>query len=167
MMSFRAAVSTRIQGSFPAHAAASQRTSAKPQHHRIACPPMNPRRSLIPTTTVVLALVVLGLSTFVRGATFALPGDGSTVVGHTRIVVASAPNTLLDIMRHFDVGYDEITTANPGVSVWAPGESRVVVPARFILPPKPWKGIVLNIPQRRLYYFPMARQGRPEEVITY
>jgi L,D-transpeptidase ErfK/SrfK len=43
----------------------------------------------------------------------------------------------------------------------------VVVPSQFILPRPPWQGIVINIPQRRLYYFPPAAKGRPRQVITY
>jgi L,D-transpeptidase ErfK/SrfK len=99
-------------------------------------------------------------------ATFELPTDGSTVVGKVVIVSPSSGNSLLDIARHFDVGYEEIVAANPSVSVWL-GAKRVVVPSQFILPPKPWKGVVVNIPQRRLYYFPPAAKGQPQQVITY
>jgi len=102
------------------------------------------------------------------GATFSLPTDGSTVVGQVRVVTPSGDNTLLDVARHFDVGVDEMAWANPGVSLWTPGHlTRVVVPGSFILPPGPWQGIVINIPQRRLYYFPAARRGQPRRVITY
>lgn len=99
-------------------------------------------------------------------ATFTLPGDGSTVLGAVRVVAPTGENTLLDIARHFDVGYEEIERANPGMSVWTP-HGNVTVPTRFILPPVPWRGIVINIPQRRLYYFPPARKGQPARVITY
>ncbi len=103
-----------------------------------------------------------------QAASFTLPNDGSTVVGQVRIVVPTPDNTLLDVMRHFDVGYDEISSANPGVSIWTPGEfTPVVVPSQFILPPVPWKGIVINIPQRRLYYFPVPKKGEAARVITY
>lgn len=97
-----------------------------------------------------------------------MPEDGSTIVGEIRVVAPTPDNTLLDIARHFDVGYEEIVNANPGISVWTPGAgARVVVPTRYILPPKPWKGIVVNLPQRRLYYFPPARKGQRPEVVTY
>ncbi|AXK38701.1 L,D-transpeptidase family protein [Crenobacter cavernae] len=99
-------------------------------------------------------------------ATFALPTDESTVVGEVRIVSPTPDNSLLDIARRFDVGYEEIVSANPGVSVWL-AAGRVVVPTQFILPAKPWNGIVVNIPQRRLYYFPPAAKGQPRQVITY
>lgn len=113
-------------------------------------------------------MVVVALLRPVQAATFPVPTDGSTVVGELKVVHPSADNTLLDVARHFDVGYEEIVAANPEVSVWTPGEkARVVVPRQFILPPKPWQGIVINIPQRRLYYFPAPAKGQPGEVITY
>lgn len=101
-------------------------------------------------------------------ATFLLPADGSDVVGQLQVVTADSRNTLLDIARHYDLGYEEITVANPGVSTWLPGEgTRIVVPTEFILPPRPWEGIVVNIPQRRLYYFPRHKANEPATVVTF
>ena len=119
-------------------------------------------------SAAVLAPILIGITTPCRAATFDLPQDGSTVVGSFRVVLPSSDNTLLDIARHFNVGHHEITWANPGVSVWLPGSSvKVVVPTQFILPAKPWEGVVLNIPQRRLFYFPKPKQGETAKVITY
>ncbi|MDN0073450.1 L,D-transpeptidase family protein [Crenobacter sp. SG2303] len=101
-----------------------------------------------------------------RATTFNLPTDGSTVVGKVVVVSPTPDNTLLDIARHFDVGYEEMASANPHASMWL-GAKHVVVPSQFILPPKPWKGVVVNIPQRRLYYFPPEVKGQPKQVITY
>lgn len=104
----------------------------------------------------------------VQGTTFSLPDDGSTLVGAFQVVTADSRNTLLDIGRHYDLGYEEITVANRGVSIWVPGEgTRIVVPTVFVLPPRPWEGLVLNIPQRRLYYFPRAGAGEPATVVSF
>jgi len=101
-------------------------------------------------------------------ATFPLPADDSNIVGRLQVVTADARNTLLDIARHYDLGYEDITAANPGVSVWLPGKGTpIVVPTEFILPSRPWKGIVVNIPQRRLYYFPRHTAREPATVITF
>lgn len=114
------------------------------------------------------ATAALALSAAAPGATYDLPTDGSTVVGKIQIVLPSPDNTLLDIARHFDVGYQEIALANPGVSVWVPGASaKIVVPLQLILPPGSWHGIVVNIAAHRLYYFPPARKGEPRQVHTY
>src|SRR5512139_220889 len=128
--------------------------------------------NLTATTRLVFCLHILILlccwSIPGRAATFVLPTDGSTIVGQLQVVTVDPRNTLLDIARHFDLGYEEITVANPGLSIWLPGEgTAIVVPTEFILPPKPWQGVVLNIPQRRLYYFPRPKGNEPATVVTF
>src|SRR5512139_1258187 len=128
--------------------------------------------NLTATTRLVFCLHILVLlccwSIPGRAATFVLPTDGSTIVGQFQVVTVDPRNTLLDIARHFDLGYEEITLANPGLSIWLPGEGTpIVVPTEFILPPKPWQGVVLNIPQRRLYYFPRPEANEPATVVTF
>ncbi len=99
---------------------------------------------------------------------FDLPDDGSNLVGTPRIVIPQGNNTLLDIARHFDLGYHEITLANPEVDVWLPeSNGKVVIPSQFILPPPPWSGVIINISQRRLFYFPKPGKGEKPYVITF
>lgn len=99
---------------------------------------------------------------------FELPDDGSTVVGELQKIIPSEGNTLLDIARHFELGYHEITLANPGVDVWLPEKhDEVIIPTQFILPAKPWTGVVINISQRRLFYFPRPRKGEKPAVFTF
>ena len=77
------------------------------------------------------------------------------VVGQLQVTVAAKADTLPDIARRFNVGYEEIVRANPGVDAWLPGEGReIVVPTRFVLPNAPRDGIVINLAAMRLYYFP-------------
>ena len=91
-------------------------------------------------------------------AEFPLPPAGSNMVGQLQVVLARHQDTLLDIARHYDVGYNEIRAANPGVDPWLPGAgTRVLVPTEYVLPPKPWQGIIINIPARRLFYFPAGQ----------
>jgi L,D-transpeptidase ErfK/SrfK len=90
------------------------------------------------------------------------------VVGLVQSTIASKEDTLPDIARRFDLGYEEIVRANPGVDPWLPGEGRqIVLPTRFILPNAPREGIVINIPAMRLYYFPAHKKDEPAEVFTY
>lgn len=122
------------------------------------------KRTLATLATALLAT----LPASAPAATFPLPSDGSTIVGEPRRVIPFGSNTLLDIARHFDVGHHEITGANPRVDVWVPETGDpVLVPSQYILPPKPWAGIVINISQRRLFYFPAPAKGQPASVITF
>ncbi|CBL47367.1 conserved hypothetical protein [gamma proteobacterium HdN1] len=127
---------------------------------------MEQRRRAILLLIVVLLPSIWSLST--QAETFDLPTDGSTIVGKLRVVIPTQDNTLLDIARQTDVGYHEITLANPGIDVWVPEKNaKVVVPALYVLPPKPWVGIVLNISQRRLFYFPAPAKGKAAKVVTF
>ncbi|MGC3873844.1 L,D-transpeptidase family protein [Halomonas sp. GXIMD04776] len=98
---------------------------------------------------------------------YSLPDNGD-VVGQTTIVTASQDDTLLDLGLNNNLGYNAVTQANPEVSIWLPGEgTRVLLPTRYILPPGPREGIVINIAELRLYYYPPAKPGEPATVETY
>jgi L,D-transpeptidase ErfK/SrfK len=90
------------------------------------------------------------------------------LVGELRSVAAAGEDTLLDIARRFDAGQDEILHANPDVDRWLPKPgSQVLVPSRHILPDARREGLILNIAEMRLYYFPPSSPGRPDELQTY
>lgn len=90
------------------------------------------------------------------------------VVGVVQIVKTSKEDTLTDIARRFNVGYEEILRANPKVDPWLPGADRaIVVPTQFVLPNAPRTGIVINIAAMRLFYFPPHKKGEPQVVITH
>ncbi|MET0657340.1 MAG: L,D-transpeptidase family protein, partial [Steroidobacteraceae bacterium] len=77
-------------------------------------------------------------------------------------------DTLPDIARRFNIGYEEIVRANPGVDPWLPGEGRdIVVPTRFVLPDAPREGLVINLAAMRTYYFPKRKDGELQTVITH
>ncbi len=98
---------------------------------------------------------------------FALAGDDD-VVGVLQLTSASKDDTLPDIARRFNVGYEEIVRANPGVDPWLPGADRkVVVPTQFVLPNAPREGIVINLAAMRVYYFPKHAKGEPQLVYTH
>lgn len=78
-----------------------------------------------------------------------------TFFGTTRLVKPNENETLLDIARDFDLGYNQIVAANPGIDPWVPPrESLVVVPLSIVLPhERKGPGIVVNLAEMRLYYF--------------
>jgi L,D-transpeptidase ErfK/SrfK len=90
------------------------------------------------------------------------------VIGVVQIVKISKDDTLTDIARRFNVGYEEILRANPKVDPWLPGADRpIVVPTQFIIPNAPRTGVVVNIAAMRLFYFPPHKPGEPQVVITH
>ncbi len=93
-----------------------------------------------------------------------LPPPGEDVVGEVRVISARYEDTFADLASANDLGYLEMIAANPGVDPWLPGEgSEIILPTRYILPPGPREGIVINLAEYRLYYFPKGR----DVVYTY
>ena len=84
-----------------------------------------------------------------------LPPPGDDIVGEVRVVTAKYEDTFADLGVANDLGYLEMVVANPGVDPWLPGAgSEIILPTRFILPPGPREGIVINLAEYRLYYYP-------------
>jgi L,D-transpeptidase ErfK/SrfK len=108
------------------------------------------------------------LATNAWATVYELPPDGSSVVGTDQHIKATHEDTLLDIAHRYSLGYEEIIRANPGVDMWLPGEgSEILLPGRRILPPGPHEGLVVNLPEHRLYYYPKPKKGHAAVVITY
>ncbi len=117
----------------------------------------------------VFALGAMLLSTAaVSAATYPFPAAPDTVVGATQSVAARYEDTLLDIAREHQIGQDAIVLANPHIDRWLPGEGTpVIIPSQFVLPDTPYEGLVLNLPEMRLYFYPPPVSGELQSVQTY
>jgi L,D-transpeptidase ErfK/SrfK len=72
-------------------------------------------------------------------------------------------DSLVELARTYDIGYNEITAANPNVDPFAPDEGTLVtIPASWILPDAPREGIVINLAEMRLYYFGFRQRDHVE-----
>lgn len=116
---------------------------------------------ILPTCLIAFCLAV-PLTGVARE--FPMPLPGIDVVGDISSVTSRYEDTLSDIARANDLGFLEISEANPGVDPWLPGEGlEIMLPTRFLLPPGPREGIVINLAELRLYYYPKGEN----RVITY
>lgn len=116
----------------------------------------------------LIAMMVAFMPAITLATTFEIADESTRVIGHNLVVYSHKEDTLLDIGRRFDLGYSDIVNANPNVDPWLPGEGqRVIVPNRFILPDAPRKGIVINLAEMRLYYYPPTKAGERQKVITH
>lgn len=80
---------------------------------------------------------------------------GQVAVGSVDTVTTKDGDTMLDLARQFDDGYVQFMAANPSVDPWQPGVGKTItVPNLFILPDAPRTGIVINLAERRIFYFP-------------
>jgi L,D-transpeptidase ErfK/SrfK len=88
------------------------------------------------------------------------------VIGRLAVIRLKKGDTLPDIARHFSLGINGVSAANPGIDIWVPeaGE-RILLPLSFILPDVPRKGIVINLATMRLFHF--KGDGKLSAVSTY
>jgi L,D-transpeptidase ErfK/SrfK len=91
---------------------------------------------------------------------------GDDVIGRLAVIRLEKGDTLPDIARHFGLGINAISAANPGADVWVPeAGKRILLPLSFILPDTPRKGIVINLATMRLFQF--KGNSEPLVVSTY
>ena len=117
-------------------------------------------------------------SDFEQGAnprySFTVPPQGSddktrTVVGKVQTYRPSEGDTFYDVGRYFGLGHNEMVAANPGIDEWIPAQSGrdITLPTEFILPCCKFEGLVINIPEMRLYYYPPQENDGARTLITY
>ncbi|MBI4030451.1 MAG: L,D-transpeptidase family protein [Proteobacteria bacterium] len=75
-------------------------------------------------------------------------------IGELKEYEAVYEDTLVKLARASDIGFVELRAANPGVDPWLPGAGvKLIFPTMHILPDVQREGIVINLPEMRLYYF--------------
>ncbi|WP_416423305.1 L,D-transpeptidase family protein [Pseudomonas sp. App30] len=113
---------------------------------------MLPRFSVVTRCLALTAAIAAGPAAALE---FPLPPPGQDIVGQVQVIKAKYEDTFADLGEANDLGYLEMIAANPGVDAWLPGAgTEIVLPTRFILPPGKREGIVINLPEYRMYYFP-------------
>lgn len=113
--------------------------------------------AIVASISLAVALLTLGsLGAAAPAFAAATPAEDAApdVVGRIQIYRAKHSDTLPDLARRFNLGFVELSAANPQVNVWLPGEgTRILIPAAHLLPDAPRKGIVINIPEMRLFHY--------------
>lgn len=126
---------------------------------------MSPR----PWRFVVFAAVALAGCG--RDGALPLPRNGDSVVGAVQKVRLEEAAPPIAIARRYSVALNELQRSNSKVRGIHSGElaagTEVTVPTLFVLPDAPRRGIVVNIAERRLYYFPGDPDDEPGEVYAF
>jgi L,D-transpeptidase ErfK/SrfK len=119
-------------------------------------------------TAAFMGALTLAGAERAQATVYALSSPNAAVVGEDQSVETVYEDTLYDLARKYSLGSEELIRVNPGVDPWIPGAGKhIIVPGTHILPPGPREGIVVNLPEHRLYYYPKPKRGGPVEVITY
>src|SRR3990167_3022880 len=97
--------------------------------------------------------------------TFPMPPEGNDIIGELRTIHSTEGQKIYDIAKANDMGFYEMIEANPSIYRHSeiPANTPIVIPSEFLLPDAPREGIVVNLPELRLYYYPKGENT----VVTY
>jgi L,D-transpeptidase ErfK/SrfK len=103
-----------------------------------------------------------------EASVYPLSSPTVTVVGEDQHQTTVYEDTLYDLARQYSLGSEELIRVNPDVDPWLPGAGKVLtIPGRHILPSGPREGIVVNLPEHRLYYYPKPKHRELPQVVTF
>ncbi|WP_421261171.1 L,D-transpeptidase family protein [Aeromonas jandaei] len=95
----------------------------------------------------------------VQARSYPLPPAGSRLIGDLEDYIIQQDEYLELVGKHTQIGFLALLEANPGVDPYLPKPgTRLTLPTQMLLPDVPREGIVINLPELRLYYFPKGRQ---------
>ncbi|HEB0897275.1 TPA: L,D-transpeptidase [Citrobacter braakii] len=106
---------------------------------------------------LLCSLIMLLVSQSAQAVSYPLPPEGSRLVGSPLTITVPSGNTqpLEAFAAQYGQGLSNMLEANPGVDVFLPKSgSTLVVPQQLILPDTVREGIVINVAEMRLYYYP-------------
>lgn len=103
-----------------------------------------------------IAIATFCLPLTVHAKQFSLPAGDNAVIGGISYDLAFSGETVVNIAQQNNVGVLAVLDANPGLPEKSalPTGSSVKVPGRFLLPALPRRGIVINLAEMRMYYYP-------------
>lgn len=114
-----------------------------------------------------LGALLLGMlaGTAAADPLYTIKPDAPDIIGELSLTTSVYEDTISDLARAYDQGFREMRLANPKVDAWLPGEgTEVLVPSLYVLPNAPRDGIVINVPEMRMYYY-SGRGGK--QVMTF
>ncbi|MEE8124055.1 MAG: L,D-transpeptidase family protein [Alphaproteobacteria bacterium] len=126
-----------------------------------------------PISTVKALAAALAVQLVVTASAAGGAGDGAErhvllgdMLGKPRHYRVRTQDTLLDVARRFELGYTELIAANPKTDPWLPKPgTELILPTGHLLPDAPRTGIIINLADQRIYYFPP--QGGAGKVASF
>lgn len=110
-----------------------------------------------------ISATLMVISSQAFATAYTLPQENESVIGKVQTGFVRSGDAAADIAKTYDIGFNEIQNANPQIDMnhrFSSGKE-VVIPTQHLLPNAPRKGIVINLPEMRMYYY------AGNEVLTY
>lgn len=109
------------------------------------------------TTALLCALAINSLPA--NAVEYGLPPANSRLIGQNmEYVVPNDGKPLEAIAAQYQLGLTNMLEANPGLDPYLPrAGSKLIIPHQLILPDAPREGVVINVAEMRLYYYPKGK----------
>ncbi|WP_033136726.1 L,D-transpeptidase family protein [Aeromonas finlandensis] len=118
--------------------------------------------SITPALSLLLAAIML-CATPAQAKRYPLPPAESRLIGELEDYIIQQDEHLELVGKHTQIGFLALLEANPGIDPYLPKPgTRLTLPTQMLLPDVPREGIVINLPELRLYYFP---KGKSEVIV--
>lgn len=101
-----------------------------------------------------LSAVLLLVSTNVFATAYNVPPASQSLIGQVQYSSAGSNDNAATVAQRYDIGFNALESANPHLNV-ARGVSGATlqIPTQHLLPNLPREGIIVNLPEMRMYYF--------------
>lgn len=116
--------------------------------------------------SLLCSLFLMLVSSQGFAVSYPLPPQGSRLIGSVQHITIPAGNTepLEAFAARYGQGLSNMLEANPGADVYLPkAGTTLTIPQQIILPDTVRRGIVVNVAEMRLYYYPP--EGNRVEVL--
>lgn len=104
-------------------------------------------------------------SQHVFASAYTVPPANESLIGQVQYVTTQNGDNAGTIAQHYDVGFNAIQNVNPQFDITKnlPAGAELVVPTKHLLPNEQRNGIVVNLPEMRMYYYVAGTN----KVLTY
>nr|WP_244175606.1 L,D-transpeptidase family protein [Xenorhabdus vietnamensis] len=101
-------------------------------------------------------LSLSGLTNIAHALEYPLPPANSRLIGeNSTYIVPDDGLSLESIAAKYQIGLLAMLEANPGIDPYLPTSgTKLIIPSQMLLPDTPRQGIIINLAELRLYYFP-------------
>ncbi|OGT55263.1 MAG: hypothetical protein A3F43_03325 [Gammaproteobacteria bacterium RIFCSPHIGHO2_12_FULL_42_10] len=113
----------------------------------------------------IFNIILLALPSLLWANVYKQPPSDQSLIGDVQYITTQPNDKIFSIQQHFDVGYNAMKAANPHLDLLAPmlPNTTIVIPMQHLLPSEPRNGIVINLPEMRIYYY----LSETNDVLTY
>lgn len=101
------------------------------------------------------AFICFLATTNVLAATYSVPPANEALIGNLKTTTAEPGDTVVTVAKRYDIGFNAIENSNPTLDMARGFQTGTIlkIPTQHLLPNQAREGIVINLPEMRMYYY--------------